>query len=81
MSGKAFDRRRWRIKGERLGAAVANWQGFRPPQTEAGTARGVAKQLRPPRKTIALKSRYGGIGLSLRQNCVLPPPSQMEALE
>jgi len=46
VPGKAFDRRRWRIKGERFGAAVDDWQGGYPPQTKAGTARGVAKQLR-----------------------------------
>ena len=45
QEGLRSDRRQWRIKGARVGAAVGDWQGGVPPQTEPSTARGVAKRL------------------------------------
>ena len=46
-AGKAFDRRRWRRKGERLGAAVEVSRAIARGET-SGTARGVAEQLQVP---------------------------------
>ena len=38
-------RRLWRMQRGGDGAAVGDWQGGPPPQTEPGTARGLAKQV------------------------------------
>ena len=41
--GNKSDCRRWRKQGGFVGAAVGDWQGGFPPQTEPGTARGEAR--------------------------------------
>ena len=38
--GNACERRRWRMQRAGVGAAVGDWIGGLPPQTEPGTARG-----------------------------------------
>ena len=38
--GNACERRRWRMQRAGVGAAVGDWLGGLPPQTEPGTARG-----------------------------------------
>ena len=43
--GNVFDRRRWRMKGENVGAVVGDWQGVLTPQTEPGTTRGRRKRV------------------------------------
>ena len=56
LRGNAFDRRQWRRKGERVGAAVGDWQGGSAAADRAGHRKG--ESLRPRRRSRPIKASF-----------------------
>ena len=75
LRGNAFDRRQWRRKGERVGAAVGDWQGGSAAADRAGHRKGnlrPRRQRRPIKSVFSLHFSSGGFFKSARNSEVRP---------